>query len=94
MKIKEKYISYQIETLSIESAIYLNEYLIEITFNDGSKQTVDFKEFLNKSHHTSITKYLEVELFSKFEIINGNLNWNDYELIFPIGELYDGKIKL
>jgi hypothetical protein len=25
-----------------------------------------------------------------FKIVNGNLNWNDYEMIFPAWDLYRG----
>jgi hypothetical protein len=53
---------------------------------------VSFKEFLSKSQHHSIIKYLNEESFSKFKIIDGNLNWNDCEMIFPISDLYEGKI--
>ena len=34
------------------------------------------------------TKYREVEQFKQFSIVNGNLNWNDYEMIFPVASLY------
>jgi hypothetical protein len=30
--------------------------------------------------------------FKKFKIIDGNLMWNDYEMIFPLEDLYEGKI--
>jgi len=35
---------------------------------------------------------LNEKLFSNFAITDGNINWNDYELIFPISDLYNGKI--
>lgn len=25
-------------------------------------------------------------------IVNGNVNWNDYDLIFPVAELYAGEL--
>jgi hypothetical protein len=53
---------------------------------------VDFKTFLEKSSHPSIKKYLDEDKFKQFKVIEGNLNWNDYELIFPVADLYNGKI--
>ena len=48
--------------------------------------------FLSKSFHPSISKYLDENLFRNFEIKDGNLNWNDYDLIFPVYDLYEGNI--
>lgn len=79
--------------LRIDSAQYLSDYVIRIRFNDGTESLVDFKSFLFKSLHPSIKKYLDEKNFSNFKIIDGNLNWNDYDLIFPIWDLYTGKIK-
>jgi len=81
-----------VQELKIESARYLGDFAIRIQFNDGSNRLVDFKPFLMKSLHPSIKKYLNEEYFTKFQIVNGNLNWNDYDLIFPIWDLYKGKI--
>jgi hypothetical protein len=68
----------------ITSANYIGDFDVRILFNDGTEKLADFKPFLLKSLQPSISKYLNEDLFKKFEIINGNLNWNDYDLIFPI----------
>jgi len=81
------------EVLKIKQANYLSDYAIRITFNNGVEKLIDFKPFLLKSLHPSIKKYLNETLFSKFSITDGNINWNDYELIFPISDLYNGKIE-
>lgn len=94
MRLHEYYQSYEVGVISIKSAIYLEDYSIKITFNDGVENIIDFKPFLNQSMHPSIKKYLKKESFLNFQIVNGNLNWNDYDLIFPISQLYDGTIKL
>jgi hypothetical protein len=78
--------------LKIDSAKYLSDYAIRIKFNDGNERLVDFKQFLSKSLHPSIKKYLDEKKFSNFSLIDGNLNWNDYDLIFPISDLYNGQI--
>ncbi len=78
--------------LKIDSAKYLSDYAIRIKFNDGNERLVDFKPFLSKSLHPSIKKYLDESKFSCFSLADGNLNWNDYDLIFPISDLYKGQI--
>ncbi len=78
--------------LKIDSAKYLSDYAIRIKFSDGNEKLVDFKPFLSKSLHPSIKKYLDENKFSDFSLTDGNLNWNDYDLIFPISDLYNGQI--
>jgi hypothetical protein len=80
------------DVIEIISANYIGDYAVRISFNDGIEKLVDFKPFLVKSIHPSISKYLNETLLKKFEIINGNLNWNDYDLIFPVSDLYEGQI--
>lgn len=79
------------DLIEIKSAKYIGDYAIRIIFNDGVDRLVDFKSFLETSYHPSIRKYLDETKFKEFEIIDGNLNWNDYDLIFPIYDLYRGK---
>ncbi len=93
MKISVEYSGIEQKQLKITSANYVGDLVISILFNDGKNETVDFKPFLSKSLHPSIKKYLDEDLFKGFKIIDGNLNWNDYELIFPINELYKGVIQ-
>ncbi len=78
--------------LKIDSAKYLSDYAIRIKFSDGSERVVDFKPFIFKSLHPSIKKYLDEDKFSNFSLTDGNLNWNDYEMIFPLSDLYNGQI--
>ena len=78
--------------VTIISAKNLGKYHILIEFNDGVEKFVDFSGFLSNSQHQSIKKYLDEALFGSFKIIDGNLNWNDYDMIFPIADLYDGTI--
>ena len=93
MKIVEEYTGKQFEKIEIRNANYIGDYAIRLKFNDGTERLVDFTSFLNKSQHTSIKKYLKENLFSQFQIIDGNLNWNDYDLIFPVWDLYNGRIE-
>jgi hypothetical protein len=82
-----------LEVIEVTAANYMADYVISITFSDGSSQDVDFKPFLSKAIHPSILKYLDISLFKQFRVVNGNLNWNDYDLIFPIHDLHDSVIK-
>ena len=92
MKISVGYDNAEVQDFKINSANYLGDFAIRILFNDGTEQLVDFKPFLTKALHPSIKKYLNESYFCNFQIVNGNLNWNDYDMIFPIFDLYNGKI--
>jgi hypothetical protein len=82
-----------VDLLKVDSAKYLSDYAIRIKFNDGIERLVDFKPFLSKSLHPSIKKYLDENRFSNFSLTDGNLNWNDYDMVFPISDLYIGRIE-
>ena len=92
MKIVVEYNLEEVQNIKIESALYQGDFAIRIQFQDGTDKLVYFKPFLTKSVHPSIKKYLKEKQFSNFMIVDGNLNWNDYDLIFPIWDLYQGKI--
>ncbi len=92
MKISVDYTQTSEEVIIIEEAKYLGDFTIKLFFNDGNITTIDFKNFLKKSLHPSLKKYRNEEEFSKFQLIDGNLNWNDYEMIFPVADLHEGKI--
>ena len=92
MKIVVDYNEVEIANLKVVSAEYLGNFIIKIYFSDGVEKKVDFTQFLSKSKHPSTKKYMDEVNFAQFEIIDGNLNWNDYELIFPVWDLYKGKI--
>lgn len=94
MRISVDYNQQASQTILIKSAKYIGDYAIRIVFNDGTEKLVDFKPFLTKSLHPSIKKYLDENEFSNYQLIDGNLNWNDYDMIFPIWDLYSGKIEV
>jgi len=76
----------------IVAARYLNNYLLEIQFADKVIKQVDFEPFLKSSYHPEIRSFLEIEKFKQFKIHNGNLLWGDFELIFPLGDIYSNSI--
>ena len=75
--------------ISIKKAKYIDDYKISLLFNDGKSNIVDFKDFILKSQHPDIKKYKDINLFKNFNITYGELEWNDYELAFPIYDLYN-----
>ena len=92
MRIIEEKSSRKVQTVKVEKAKYIGNYIILVRFNDETERKVDFQPFLSKAQHPSIKKYLNEDLFLNYKVIDGNLNWNDYDLIFPVWELYKGKI--
>ena len=92
MRITTEFTQTNNDLIEIISAVYLGDYTPRIYFNDSSNKVVDFKSFLENSMHPSIKKYMNEQVLRQFEIIDGNLNWQDYDLIFPIENLYQGKI--
>ncbi|MBM4056489.1 MAG: DUF2442 domain-containing protein [Planctomycetes bacterium] len=81
------------QVIAIISAEYIGEYKIKLLFNDNTIQTVDFFPFLNNSLNPLIRKYLDKREFKNFKIDNGDLEWNDFDLCFPIADLYENIIK-
>ena len=79
--------------ISIEEAKYIDEYKIYLRFNDGKESTLNFKNFIVNSLHPDIQKYQDLDLFKKFDLEYGELQWNSYELAFPIYDLYTNNIK-
>ena len=95
MKILTEYANTnEVDVIEIVSAKYVGNFVIHIVFNDGESQFVDFKPFLNTAMHPSIRQYLNETKFKQFDIEDGNLIWNNYELIFPLEELYNGKLTM
>jgi len=78
--------------ISIQKAEYKDSFKIAMLFSDGIERTVDFESFLKEAKNPMTKKYLNKELFKSFKVENGDLVWNDYEMCFPIWDLYEGKI--
>ena len=78
--------------ISIVSADYLENYKIALKFNDEKEVVIDFEDFITCSQHPDIKKYKDLSEFKNFHLDFGELEWNDYELAFPIYDLYQGKI--
>jgi Protein of unknown function (DUF2442) len=80
------------KVIDILSATHLRDYEIRLVFNDGTSQTVDFKPFLESAQHPDIRVFLEPAKFADYRIEYGELVWGDYDLCFPIMDLYTNRI--
>jgi hypothetical protein len=78
--------------LSIAQADHVSGYKILLRFNDGREHTVDFEPFLRKALNPDLTKYRALREFKSFRLHYGNLMWGDYEMVFPLEDLYRGEI--
>jgi hypothetical protein len=78
--------------LRLDKAEYMDGYKIKLTFHNNEVRTIDFFQFLDSSQNPSTRKYLNLEKFKEFQILYGDLVWNDFELCFPIADLYDNAI--
>lgn len=78
--------------LEITAAHYLKNYQIEFEFNDKTKTVVDFESFLKQAKNPMLKKYLDLNEFKKFTVRDGDIDWNDYELCFPIADIYEGRL--
>ena len=81
------------KTIAIAHADYLEKYKIHFVFSDHTEQTIDFSDFLNRSHNPMTRRFLDKNLFQGFSVEFGDIVWNDYELCFPIQDLHEGNIK-
>ena len=74
--------------LKITRVKHICDFTLLITFSDGKTNEVDFEPFLKSSLHPEVKKYLDQKKFSNFSLKNGDLMWGDFDLIFPITDLY------
>jgi hypothetical protein len=80
------------ENITVASARHLEGLRLEIVFSDGARRIIDFRPFLERFSHPDYDKYMDVDEFKKFSIMDGNINWNDYHMIFTMESLYKGEL--
>ena len=78
--------------ISIQKAEYQGGYKIKLLFSDNSEKVIDFKNFLKNARNPMTKKYLDEELFTNYSIVYGDLVWNDYEMCFPVWDLFINRI--
>lgn len=80
------------KSIAIKKVEYLGGCSLKLWFSDGVTQSIDFEPFLKNSQHPAIQKYLSRKYFTKYDLNGGELMWGDYDLIFPIMDLYKNSI--
>ncbi|MGZ5245121.1 MAG: DUF2442 domain-containing protein [Bacteroidia bacterium] len=78
--------------IEITSAEYLDGYKIQFHFNDNTKRIIDFENFLSKSHNLVTRQFLDKSKFKSFRLEYGDIIWGDFDMCFPIWDLYEGNI--
>ena len=78
--------------INIVSATQIGPYRLHLVFDDNAIRDVDFEPFLKRSHHPDIRHYLEPALFSGYKVQHGDLVWGDYDLCFPVIDIYHNAI--
>jgi hypothetical protein len=78
--------------LEIAEASYIDGYKLRLVFNDGKKRIMDFESFLRQARNPMITQCRQLRKFKSFHVHQGDVMWGDYEMIFPIMDLYRGEI--
>jgi hypothetical protein len=81
-----------VKYLEIIQAGYISGHKISLTFNDGMVRVMDFEPFLRRALNPGISKYRQLRNFKRFHLHYGNLMWGDFDMIFPITDLYHGTI--
>ena len=82
----------KLKIIKIDRAKFVSEYKLQLVFSDGKEQIVDFGPFLKNAGHPEIRKYLSAKFFKRFSVKNGELMWGDFDLIFPILDVYENKV--
>ena len=76
----------------VERAEHAGDLKLRLAFNDGTVRTIDFGPFLRQSSNPFIQAYLDPTAFSQFTVRDGDLIWGDYDLCFPVADLYEGRV--
>ena len=74
----------------VERAEHVGGLRLRLTFNDATQRIIDFTPFLSQSHNPLIQAYRDPAAFARFTVKDGDLIWDDYDLCFPIADLYEG----
>jgi hypothetical protein len=91
--IEETTVAPDIGIVAIRSVEPVDTYKLKIGFTDGTERVVDFEPFLRSARHPAIRAYLEPARFKGFTVEDGFLHWNDFDLVFPLADLYAGQIR-
>lgn len=80
------------KVVRIQAVEYTPLYKLRLRFDDGHESLVDFGPFLSQARHPAVQAYYDRKRFRQFTLEDGFLHWNDFDLVFPMADLYAGKI--
>ena len=63
--------------LHVENAVYLKDYQITVSFNDGSSHIVDFKQTILNDTRPIISELKNLEIFKDFSIQHHTISWSN-----------------
>ena len=78
--------------LSVLKATHITGHILEIEFSDSHVSVVDFAPFIFNVGHPDYDAYKDISRFVQFDLLDGNLSWDDYTMIFPVEHLYENKL--
>jgi len=84
----EKTKSQMPKAVRIDAAEYLPTCKMKLRFDDGQESLVDLAPFLSQSRHPAVQVYHDLKRFCKYTLEDGFLHWNDFDLVFPMSDLY------
>jgi len=76
---------------AVVQADYLYDYLIELTFYDGTVRVVDLEDFFTTTKFGLVRKFAPLEMFKQYRVEEGTLCWGDNECDINPFNLYEGK---
>jgi hypothetical protein len=76
----------------VAEAKNVSGYKIRLTFSDGTVRVVDFAPFLWTARNPDTTDDRDSKQSSSFGLEDGDLIWGNFQVIFPILDLYEGRI--
>ncbi|MCL2073731.1 MAG: DUF2442 domain-containing protein [Marinilabiliaceae bacterium] len=78
--------------IKLINANYIKDYVVELLFDDGIVQQINFANFLYRNPHPQYDKYRDLKYFKQFKIERNNIVWGkNWDLIFDLWDLYKGR---
>jgi hypothetical protein len=77
--------------MKVKSVKHIQEYLLEVSFENGTVRQIDLKNFLLTAKNPMTTKFRDIELFKNVRIEYGHLSWGDGEMDLSAESLYNWK---
>ena len=74
----------------IKQVIYIKDYQLQVIFKDGVIKNIDLCNFISKSTHPLIRKYLDKNLFKNFHLDYGTICWGDNDFDINPQNIYKG----